>query len=647
MRTSETVQMIAAAVLGLVATAGAQLSVVNGNFSDLSGLADHGGGWYFGVPVGWGSTAVNPGYTVQSATGATPPTANLQSLSVLSQGVGTLTNTCDVVLTFDFSQPWNAAAVSLSARILADSAVIAAGTFGSPASGLTLVATNVPSGSNISVQFVNEIPSGAPGLDNVAVGAFAIDSPPQIIRQPQAYAAMPAGTVATLSVSALGGVPPLGYQWQLNGVALEGATHTTQTVSAPGSYTVVVTAPNALSVTSTVAQVIGSVVNGDFSDLTGLSDQGGGWYSGLPAGWTSSEYPYGNFYAVATTYGPTPPVCNPSTLRFLEQKVGTLINISDVVLTVDAPNAFNQPGAILGVAILGTDTSPLAVGLFHPGLGHTLVASGVPAGTALTIQFWDDTSTPGLDNVAVSVLATNAPPQITRQPEASSALPEAMGMTLSVAVSGVPPRYQWRVNEVALAGETNAALTVTGPGSYTVVVTTPNTLSVTSTVAQVTQTNVLPLLNGDFTSDHLTSGWNSDWSRLGPPSATSGWGGCLSDGALNHDRFGIWTAFLSAFSPSYDLKRTLIAPAKVRVDFKAGYADQGGQTVYVDLIVNGTPNTQSVTIGQTLGSYTAIFKTEQQKGAVTLRFRGAGNFLTDVGSVIVERFRPGLILSIQ
>lgn len=220
-------------------------------------------------------------------------------------------------------------------------------------------------------------------------------------------------------------------------------------------------------------------------------------------------------------------------------------------------------------------------------------------------------------------------------------------MTLSVGVSGVPPGYQWRDNEVALAGETNAALTVTNPGSYTVVLTTPNTLSVTSTVAQVIQTSVLPLLNGSFASDHLASGWNSDWSRLGSPSATSGWDGNSSDGALNLDRFGIWTAFLSAFSPSYDLKRTLIAPAKVSVDFKAGYADQGGQTVYVDLIVNGTPNTQSFTIGQTLGTYTVIFKTEQQKGAVTLRFRGAGNFLTDVGSVIVERFRPGLILVLQ
>ena len=646
MRIRQTFRMIAAAASGFVATAGAQLGVVNGDFSNLAGLGNQGDGWYSGVPAGWSGN--NNLYAVHSASGATPPTANMQTLSPLSQAVGTLTNTCDVVLTFDFSQPWNAEAVSLSASILADSVVVASGTFNSLGSGLTLVAANVPSGSAVSVRFVSETPSGAPGLDNVAVDAFASDMPPQITRQPKASSAMPAGTVATLSVGAVG-VPPLSYQWLRSGAALEGATNATQAVSALGSYTVVVSAPNALSVTSTVAQVIGSVVNGDFSDLAGLSDQGGGWYSGLPAGWTSSEHLTGNFYAVSLSGGSTPPVCNPSTLRFLEQKVGTLTNLSDVVLTVDAPNAFYQPGAVLGVAILGTDMSPLAVGMFSPGLGHTLVASGVPAGTALTIQFWDDTSTPGLDNVAVSVLATNAPPQITRQPEPGSALPEAMGMTLSVGVAWVPPRYQWRLNEAAIAGATNATLAVAAPGSYTVVVTAPNAVSVTSDVAQVTQTNVLPLLNGDFTSDHLTSGWNGGvgWSRLGPSSATSGWNESAHDGTLNLDRFGVWTAFLSAYAPTYDLRRTLLHPAKVTVSFKAGSADQGGATVYADLLVGGAAFTQTFTIGQALDTCTAVFTNGTEKGDAVLRIRGGGNFVTDVGSVVVRRLRPGSLVCLQ
>jgi hypothetical protein len=32
-----------------------------------------------------------------------------------------------------------------------------------------------------------------------------------------------------------------------------------------------------------------TVINGDFNDLTGLQEQADGWYSGVPAGWTSQR----------------------------------------------------------------------------------------------------------------------------------------------------------------------------------------------------------------------------------------------------------------------------------------------------------------------------------------------------------------------
>jgi len=31
-----------------------------------------------------------------------------------------------------------------------------------------------------------------------------------------------------------------------------------------------------------------SVTNGDFSDLTGLQERAGGWYAGVPSGWTAA-----------------------------------------------------------------------------------------------------------------------------------------------------------------------------------------------------------------------------------------------------------------------------------------------------------------------------------------------------------------------
>ena len=58
----------------------AALNVTNGDFNDLSGLGDQGGGWYQGAPAGWTSTAGAPVYAVYNAAGAgnsTPAFATL------------------------------------------------------------------------------------------------------------------------------------------------------------------------------------------------------------------------------------------------------------------------------------------------------------------------------------------------------------------------------------------------------------------------------------------------------------------------------------------------------------------------------------------------------------------------------------------
>jgi len=40
------------------------------------------------------------------------------------------------------------------------------------------------------------------------------------------------------------------------------------------------------------AQAAVNVVNGDFSDLTGLTQGQNGWHAGLPKGWRGSAYTY-------------------------------------------------------------------------------------------------------------------------------------------------------------------------------------------------------------------------------------------------------------------------------------------------------------------------------------------------------------------
>jgi hypothetical protein len=177
-----------------------------------------------------------------------------------------------------------------------------------------------------------------------------------------------------------------------------------------GDYKVAVTAANGLSVTSGVAQVSGTLVNGDFSDLSGLVNAGGGWYQGLPAGWQSTRYPAGSLCNVSAGGGPSSAVCNPSTLSELQQRVGTLLRKSDVELTFDAPNEYNRPNPWIGATLLDTSNPAypqvLATTNVPFGTGYRLVAPKVPAGTALTIQLISAVadSPCGLDNVKVRIL---------------------------------------------------------------------------------------------------------------------------------------------------------------------------------------------------------------------------------------------------
>jgi hypothetical protein len=510
--------------LGLLAgTASAQLSVVNGGFSDLTGLTLPGGDWRSGVPFGWTSTHPNSNYSVDVGKGSPPPVANLQSLTVLSQTVGTLASDCDVVLSFDFLNPWNRTGNRVSAVLLAGSAVIASNRFDTLGSGLTLVATNVASGSAISIQFINASVdgNGAPGLDNIAVGAFAVGAPPTILQQPARKSAMLPGTTATLSVAAIG-VPPLDYQWRTNGVALADATNALLTVTAwQTNYTVVVTAPNGASVTSQVAQVVDTVVNGDFSDLTGLTASGN-WYGGVPVGWSVAT----SQYMVNTAMGATPPTLNLDG-KTVTQTLGTLTNVSDVVVSFVLSQPFNAT-ATTADAFLMNGAAVLASGRYAfttqgQSVSATLAATNVPAGAALAVKFIEVSGgAPGLDNVVAAVFATNGPPLITAQPKTKNAMPDGTSVTLSATAFGVPPlAYQWLTNGLALAGATHAALTVTQAGDYRVAVTAPNGTSVTSDLAEV----VGSLVNGDFSDlsgmTPTVSGWYSGlppgWSSTEKP----------------------------------------------------------------------------------------------------------------------------------
>ena len=159
-----------------------------------------------------------------------------------------------------------------------------------------------------------------------------------------------------------------------------------------------------------------TIINGNFQDLTGLTPQGGGWYNGVPTGWSSTtpaltynvvDWNAGNFAANLQTLSTTSP------FRPLYQRAGLLNSASIVSLSFDILHFV--PGPNVTVGIFNTynsanydDWTPLALpatGGYPDGGRFTLsTASPIAAGTYIGVAFWQGpspTAAAGIDNVSI------------------------------------------------------------------------------------------------------------------------------------------------------------------------------------------------------------------------------------------------------
>jgi len=151
------------------------------------------------------------------------------------------------------------------------------------------------------------------------------------------------------------------------------------------------------------------VTNGDFEDLTGLTAQGGGWYSGVPAGWSGINTTF-TVYDVGPTHvanlgqlagdGSSPAV-------FLSQSVGTTDVTGDVTLTFDLPATFGSSYSVGAGIYAGpfNNGTNYAFGVFNSTGPQALTTSSpVAAGTPLSVAFYLVTppvNSPALDSVAI------------------------------------------------------------------------------------------------------------------------------------------------------------------------------------------------------------------------------------------------------
>lgn len=155
-----------------------------------------------------------------------------------------------------------------------------------------------------------------------------------------------------------------------------------------------------------------SLINSDFQDTTGLTDLGGGWYGGLPAGWTGVTGNYsvmnwnsGDLAANLQVVGP-----GGSPFRPFYQSAGLLDSASKVSLSFDILTFV--PGYDARAGIFNTNGSSdysswTALALLPAGItsgGRYTLETTVPiaSGTLIGVAFWQGASgAAGVDNVSV------------------------------------------------------------------------------------------------------------------------------------------------------------------------------------------------------------------------------------------------------
>jgi plastocyanin len=246
------------------------------------------------------------------------------------------------------------------------------------------------------------------------VAKVSVAPAPPVIVEPPASRTVDAGSAVAFQVVA-GGSPPLSYQWQFNGAAIPGATNETFELDYAlpvhaGEYTVVVSNPFG-TVTSAPATL--AVI----TQAPHITTQ--------PA----SQTVLGGGSAVLTVTATGVPAP-----AYQWKRDG-----------VDVPGATNA-------TLVLNNVSPADTGNYK-----VVVRNLAGAVTSLPAH------------LAVNIIA----PQITLQP-ASQAVLRGTNVTFTVAATGAPmPTYQWRFNDLDLAGETGASLTIrqtsaTNAGNYTV-----------------------------------------------------------------------------------------------------------------------------------------------------------------------------------
>ncbi|NBR71669.1 MAG: hypothetical protein EBT75_06205 [Proteobacteria bacterium] len=394
-------------------------AVLNGNFSDLLGTNRVSADWFSGFPSGW-SGGTNATYAIATLNGTAY--ANLGELTTgggfrpILQTVGTVQATSDLYLQFTLTNlnanPASTVGVAFygpNMANLGNTNVTGAGTF-------THTVRNVSPGTPVQIAFWGTS-SGAP-MGLTAVSVSSTTSSGNVSVADGGVLELSAVSPASITGNLVFGVgakvrvtgTPSGPAVLLMSVA--GSISGTPSLESPVAGYSLVAGGRWIWLRADGSSPL-ALFNGNFDILTGLTGPlASVWYGGYPLGWTSgvaatdySVYANGGVhYANLNTLGNSPATS-------LRQNVGTLELNSDVTLSFQVSNPFsNSPTNSMGAAIFPVGSSTALASYSLPSLAGVgaltnvvLKASKVPAGTALSVGFWNTGGTaPAVRSVSIT-----------------------------------------------------------------------------------------------------------------------------------------------------------------------------------------------------------------------------------------------------
>jgi hypothetical protein len=369
------------------------------------------------------------------------------------------------------------------------------------------------SASNSDAGVYSVVVTNVAGTATSQTATLTVHTPLTILAQPLATTVVLGGSGA-MSVS-LSGSAPITYQWKKDGVAINGATGSTYSLTSvqaldAGSYTVVATNPAGSVTSSAAAMTVRSPVvlltqplslgvvpgtNATFNVVaTGTAPLSYQWRKGGVAisGATSASYTVAG--AQSTDSGSYDVIVS-NVVGPVTSQAATLTVFTPPSITSEPSSQTRLAGSTATFQVTATGSAPLSYQWRKAGadiFGAT--------GASLVL-----TNAQSADEAAYSVVVTNAAGSTTSStaaltvqyaplivtPPLSTAVQGGQPASMSVTASGTAPlTYQWRHAGVNVAGGTGAVLSIPAAldadaGKYDVVVTNPAG-SVTSIEATLT-----------------------------------------------------------------------------------------------------------------------------------------------------------------